>query len=385
MKRTHTLGFDAKYANAETNGIGNYCRFVARAIATAYPENTYLRLYTPTQLPNADYEALAEMPNVESMEPDGQLWRRLKRLWRMWHVSIDAKRGDVELFHGLCNTLPYGLARRGIRSVVTIHDLRFIRYPNHFNIIDRILREFMMRSACRRADRIIAASETTKRDLRKLLRVNPEKIDVVYQGCDPRYSEDISDEQVTELREKYQLPEHYLLNVGEVEERKNIGLIIEALAELPNSFELVVASKQTSYTKRLKRRAKSLGVERRVHFRNIAEEDKPALYKGADIFIYPSHFEGFAVEILEALSVGVPVVATRGSSLEEAGGDKTIYVSPRDCGEMVKAIERITADEELRDVMISAGKRHTRHFRSEVTAYGIMKCYERIGIELEIE
>lgn len=385
MKRTHTLGFDAKYANADTNGIGSYCRFVARAIATAYPENTYLRLYTPTQLPNADYEALAEMPNVESMEPDGALWRRLKRLWRMWHVTKDAKRGDVELFHGLANTLPYGLARRGIRSVVTIHDLRFIRYPNHFNIIDRILREFMMRSACRRADRIIAASETTKRDLRKLLRVNPEKIDVVYQGCDQRYSMPISDEQVAAVREKYQLPKSYILNVGEIEERKNIGLIIEALAELPESVELVVAAKQTSYTKRLKRRIKSLGVEKRVHFRNVAESDKPALYKGADIFVYPSHFEGFAVEILEALSVGVPVIATRGSSLEEAGGNKTIYVSPRDCGEMVEAIERILTNDELREQMISAGKRHTRHFRSEVTAYGIMKCYERIGVELEIQ
>ena len=383
MKRTHTLGFDAKYANAEIDGIGSYCRFVARAIATAYPENTYLRLYTPIELPNADYKALAEMPNVESMEPDGALWRRLNRLWRWWHVSKDAKRGDVELYHGLSNSLPYGLARRGIRSVVTIHDLRFIRYPNHFNIIDRILREFMMRSACRRADRIIAASETTKRDLRKLLRVNPEKIDVVYQGCDTRYSEEISDEQVAAVREKYQLPKNYILNVGEIEERKNIGLIIEALAELPENIELVVAGKQTSYTKRLKRRIKSLGVEKRVHFRNVAQNDKPALYKGADIFVYPSHFEGFAVEILEALSVGVPVIATRGSSLEEAGGNKTIYVSPRDCGEMVDAIELILANEDLRQQMISAGKRHTRHFRSEVTAYGIMKCYERIGIEIE--
>ena len=385
MKRTHSIGFDAKYANAEIDGMGSYGRFMARAIAKAYPENTYSRLYTPTQLPNADYDDLAEMPNVESMEPDGSLWRRLKRLWRMWHVAKDAKRGDVELFHGLANTLPYGLARRGIRSVVTIHDLRFIRYPNHFNIIDRILREFMMRSACRRADRIIAASETTKRDLRKLLRVNPEKIDVVYQGCDQQYSMPISDEQVAAVREKYQLPKSYILNVGEIEERKNIGLIIEALAELPESVELVVAAKQTSYTKRLKRRIKSLGVEKRVHFRNVAESDKPALYKGADIFVYPSHFEGFAVEILEALSVGVPVIATRGSSLEEAGGNKTIYVSPRDCGEMVEAIERILADEELREQMISAGKRHTRHFRSEVTAYGIMKCYERIGVELEIQ
>ena len=383
MKRTHTLGFDAKYANAEIEGIGSYGRFIAQSIAKAYPDNAYLRMYVPRQLPNAEYEALVEMPNVESMEPDGSLWRRLSRAWRMWHVAKDAKRGDVELFHGLANSIPFGLARRGIRSVVTIHDLRFIRYPNHFNILDRIVREFMIRSACRRADRIIAASETTKRDLRKLMRVNPEKIDVVYQGCNPMYNTPVSEEEIKAIREKYQLPERYLLNVGDIEERKNIGLILEAMAELPDSIELVVAGKQTNYIKRLKRRIKSLGLEGRVHFRNIAHEDRPALYKGADIFIYPSHFEGFALEILEALSIGVPVIATRGSSLEEAGGRKSIYVSPRDCGEMIEAIERIMADEELREEMIAAGKRHIRHFRGEVAAYTIMKCYERIGIELD--
>ena len=88
-------------------------------------------------------------------------------LWRMLHVTKDAQRGDVELFHGLANSLPYGLSRKDIRSVVTIHDLRFIRYPNNFNILERAVKYLEMCSACRRADRIIAASETTKRDLHK--------------------------------------------------------------------------------------------------------------------------------------------------------------------------------------------------------------------------
>ena len=197
-----------------------------------------------------------------------------------------------------------------------------------------------MCSACRRADRIIAASETTKRDLHKFLNVNPEKIDVVYEGCETIYNAPVSEEAVAEVREKYELPKSYLLNVGDIEERKNIGLIIEAMAELPETVELVVAGRQTSYAKRLKKRIKSLGLEKRVHIRNVAHNDRPALYKGANIFVYPSHFEGFATEILEALSVGVPVIAARGSSLEEAGGTKSIYVSPRDCGELVDEIEK---------------------------------------------
>ncbi len=385
MKRTHTLGFDAKYANAETDGMGSYGRFVVEAIAKAYPENAYLRMYIPKQQPNAEYEALVEMPNVESMEPDGTLWRRLTTLWRMWHVATDAKRGDVELFHGLANSIPYGLARKDIRSVVTIHDLRFIRYPKQFNIIERIIKYFEVRTAAIRADRIIAASEATKRDIRRLLHINPDKIDVVYEGCSPMYKTPVSDDEVAQIRKKYELPEHYLLNVGDMEERKNFGLIVEAMAELKEDVHLVVAGRQTSYTKRIKRRIKSLGLERRVHFRNVAREDRPALYKGADIFIYPSHFEGFSTEILEALTIGVPVIAARGSSLEEAGGPKSIYVSPRDCGELVEAIELLDSHPERREEMIAAGKKHVRYFRGEVAAYNIMKCYERIGIELSTE
>lgn len=385
MKRTHTIGFDAKYANAELSGMGSYGRFITRALATACTENAYLRMYIPKHIPNADYDDLVNMPNVESMEPDGSLWRRLSMLWRMWHVTKDAQRGDVELFHGLANSLPYGLSRKGIRSVVTIHDLRFIRYPNTFNILERAVKYLEMCSACRRADRIIAASQTTKRDLHKFLNVNPEKIDVVYEGCETIYNAHVSEEAVAEVREKYQLPKSYLLNVGDIEERKNIGLIIEAMAELPETVELVVAGRQTSYAKRLKKRIKSLGLEKRVHIRNVAHNDRPALYKGANIFVYPSHFEGFATEILEALSVGVPVIAARGSSLEEAGGAKSIYVSPRDCGELVEEIEKLWSNDELRNEMIRAGKAHTRLFRAEVAAYNIIRCYKRIGIELDSE
>ena len=110
-----------------------------------------------------------------------------------------------------------------MNSVVTIHDLRFIRYPNNFNILERAVKYLEMCSACRRADRIIAASETTKRDLHKFLNVNPEKIDVVYEGCETIYNAHVSEEAVAEVREKYQLPKSYLLNVGDIEERKNIG------------------------------------------------------------------------------------------------------------------------------------------------------------------
>ena len=383
MKHNYTIGFDARSANSENSEIGCYGRFIIKALAEACPENAYFRMYTPKHQPQREYDALDSLPNVESMEPDGAIWRKLSLLWQMFRMSKDAKRGDVELYHGLEGRLPYGLRRRGIRSVVSVHNLISLRFTKYYNIFERVIEYIRLSSACHRADRIIAASEATRRDIAHLLGVSHEKIDVVYEGCNPLYSREISDEEVAAVRKKYDLPERYILNIGDMVERKNFGLIVEAMAELPDDINLVVVGEQTSYTKRVKRRLKVLGFENRVHFRrNVATQDRAALYKGADIFINPSRFEGFSVEILEALSVGVPVIATRGSSLEEAGGKHSIYVSDRDCGELVEAIERLSSDEQLREKMIEEGKHHVTHFRSEVAAYNIMKCYRRIGIDL---
>lgn len=383
MKHNYTIGFDARSANAENSGIGSYGRFIIKALADACPENAYFRMYTPKRNPQREYDELDNLPNVESMEPDGSIWRKLSSLWQLFRVAEDAKRGDVELFHGLESRLPYGLGRKDIRSVVNIHDLISLRYTNYYNIIERIVEYIMVSSACHRADRIIAASEATKRDIAHLLGVSHEKIDVVYPGCNPLYSKDISDEEVAAVKKKYDLPDNYILTIGEMSERKNCGLIVEAMAELSERYNLVVVGEQTSYTKRVKRRVKSLGFEDRVHIRrSVALADRPALYKGAEIYIHPSKFEGFAVEILEALTVGVPVIAARGSSLEEAGGKHSIYVSSKDCGELVEAIERLHNNEPLCQEMINEGRLHAKLFRSEIAAYNIMKCYRRIGIDL---
>lgn len=383
MKHNYTIGFDARSANAQESGIGSYGRFIIKSLAGACTENAYFRMYTPKHQPQQEYDALDRMPNVESMEPDGSIWRKMAWLWQMLRIAKDAKRGDVELFHGLEGRLPYGLARRDIRSVVSVHNLISLRFTKYYNIFERIIDYIIVSSACHRADRIIAASEATKRDIAHLLAISHEKIDVVYEGCDPIYHAPVSDDMVAAVKQKYGLPDNYLLYIGEMVERKNFGLVVEAMAELPNNIEYVVVGEQTNYTRRIKRRIKSLGLENRVHFiRSIATEDRPALYKGADIFICPSKFEGFSVEILEALAVGVPVIAARGSSLEEAGGKSSIYVSSKDCGELVDAIELLTDNEPLRTKMIEEGKNHVKLFRSELAAYNTMKCYRRIGIDL---
>lgn len=382
----HTIGFDAKRANANRTGLGNYSRFVIDALAEACGDRAYLRLYIPKRKANAEFDALTARENVESLVPRGGMWQRLSALWRTVHVASDAACDSVALFHGLSNELPLGLARRSIRSVVTIHDLIFLRYPAYYKFIDRKIYEWKFRSACRRADRIIAVSECTKRDIVKFFGIDPDKIDVVYQGCDTMFAEPVTEEHRQKAAARYGLPERYILNVGTLEERKNLMAIVEALALLPQHIHLVAVGRATPYLDRVRRRMAELGVTDRVHLlHDVAYRDLPAVYAAADVFVYPSRFEGFGIPIIEAQSIGVPVVAATGSCLEEAGGDAALYVSPDDVWALANAVKGIVADDELRRSMVERGREQVRRFDAPCIARDIMKCYKHIGIDLTDE
>lgn len=383
MKRSHTIGFDARSANGNITAQGNYSRFIIDAISEACPRHGYFRMYVTDEEPCAEYELLASRHNVESMEPDGVLWRRLPRAWRLWHVSKDAKRGDVELYHGLDEVLPYGLSRRNIRGVVTIHSLDFCRLRSYYNPVQRLWRRLILHDVTRRADRVVAVSECVKRDLVRYVGVDAEKVDVIYSGCHPRFAEPLSEQRLVEVAERYNLPDRYILNVGTQSERKNIGHIVETLKKLDDDLHLVVVGRATSYTRHILRRIESLGLSHRVHLiHDVTDEDMPAIYRRAELFVYTSLYEGFATAIVEALTVGVPVIALKGSSMEEAGGPNSIYLNSNDCDALLEEIVRLLGDAEERHRMVIAGKEYASRFRSEVVAYNVLKCYKRIGVEI---
>lgn len=383
MKRSFTIGFDAKHANRGNTTRSSYARFVIGALAEACPRSAYFRMYIESGEPHAEFEALSMRHNVEAMEPDGALWRRLSWLWRLWHVGKDMERGDVELYHALAGVVPLGLQRRNIRSVVTIHSLEFLRLRRLFRPIYNLYRRAIMLSSMRRADRIVAVSECVKRDIVRYLHIDAEKIDVIYGGCHHRFTEPVTTEQVDEVRERYNLPERYLLVSGTHSPRKNIGHIIEALPDIEPDVSLVIVGRGTKQTEALKRRVKALGLEQRVvMLHGVAAEDMPAIYHAALAYLMMSLYEGFSTTIVEAISVGVPVIAAKGSSLEESGGEGSIYVEPQDREDLVAAVERVVGDAALRQSMIERGKEYASRFRPEVIAYSILNTYRRIGVDV---
>lgn len=383
MKRNFTIGFDAKHANRGNTTRSSYARFVIGALAEACPRSGYFRMYVESNEPHEDYERLAQRHNVESMEPDGALWRRLSGMWRLWHVGRDMERGDVDLYHALAGVVPIGLQRRNIRSVVTIHSLEFLRLRSLFRPIYNLYRRTLMLSSMRRADRIVAVSECVKRDIVRYLHIDAEKIDVIYGGCHRRFTEPVTEAQVEQVRERYNLPERYLLVSGTHSARKNLGQIIEALPDIDSDVSVVIAGRGTPLTEALMRRIKALGMESRVlMLHGVAAEDMPAIYHAALAYLMLSLYEGFSTTIVEAITVGVPVIAAKGSSLEESGGEGSIYVEPHDHDALVEAVERVVHDEDLRQNMIDRGREYATRFRPEVIAYNMLNTYRRIGVDI---
>lgn len=373
------IGFDAKRANANFTGLGNYSRFLVDTMATYGNEHNY-RMYIPKKCKNALYDSLLKHKNVASILPRSLFMKKFRTLWRTFFIKRGLLQDGVQLYHGLSNELPVGIHRTGIRSVVTIHDLIFLRYPQYYHLLDRLIYNRKFRYACRKADRIVAVSECTKRDIVKFYGISPDKIDVVYQGCDPVFARPVGADELARVREAYGLPEHFVLSVGTIEERKNLMLAVKAVEQLGDAH-LVAVGKSTSYTDKVKAYIEAHGLSDRVHIiHNLKFSDLPVLYHLATAFVYPSRFEGFGIPIVEALSAGVPVIAATGSCLEEAGGPHSIYVNPDDVAGMACAMKRVLGDENLRREMIESGKAYVTRFDPKLLADEMntvyLKCFD---------
>lgn len=337
------IGFDAKRAFKNNTGLGNYSRMVVSGIARLHPE-TRLLLFTPSRKGNYSsfYE---EFDNVVIVEPTG-LWRLFPSLWRTFGVGFAVRRHKVDLFHGLSHELPLALPK-GVKKVVTMHDLISWRFPGQFHFFDRLIYRVKFSHACRVADNVVAVSRQTAADLTSFLHVPQEKIKVVYQSCDNIFFTPVTDEQRADVRRRYALPSRYLLCVGTIEERKNQAAAVRAMALLPDDLHLVVVGRPTAYFEKVQAAVRESRVEERVHFlHNALFSDFPALYSEAQASVYVSRFEGFGIPVLESMRCGTPVVAANCSSLPEVGGDAALYADPDIPDDIAKCVGSVLGQRE---------------------------------------
>ena len=373
------VGFDAKRFFNNFTGLGNYSRFVIGALSENIPENEYF-LYSPKVKNHAELSAILDRPNIRIVKAPS-IYSNLKAtsLWRTWGISKEESVKKLDVFHGLSQELPVNLPAR-VKKIVTVHDLIFIRYPELYNPLDVFIYKAKVRAACRQADKILATSIQTKSDIVDFLHVDHEKIDVVYQGCHPSFKRKYSAPEIEKAKTKYGLPEHYILNVGTIEERKNVLLLVRAFSMLPQELKVhvVIIGRATKYKARIMEAAQRARVSERVKFlHDVSFVDLPAIYQGAQVFVYPSKFEGFGIPIVEALESSVPVIAATGSCLREAGGPGSIYVDPNDAQALAAQIQNVLHDEVLRSKLVSEGTKYMERFQPATIAKQLAYIYSQ--------
>jgi glycosyltransferase involved in cell wall biosynthesis len=368
------IGFDAKRAFFNKSGLGSYSRNLLQGLTSKYPDNEYI-LYTP-----AISDELFEpaQPCVSVKAPERIMHRLFSSYWRSFYLAEQLPKDKIEIYHGLSHEIPYNFPKKLVKSVVTIHDLIFLRLPHMYRLVDRIIYTKKFKYACQASDRIIAVSRQTAEDVVEFFHISPEKIDVVYQGCNPIFGTEISLIEKEILRMKYLLPKSFILYVGTIEERKNLLTLIKALHYGKIDIPLVVIGKPTPYLNKIIEFIERHSLINIIFCDVVQNHDLPGIYQLADLFVYPSIFEGFGIPILEALYSKVPVITSRASSMTEVGGEYSVYVDPNNAEEMAAAIKKVLYDTNLQEKMIAEGFRQARNFDADKVAANVMRVYQKV-------
>lgn len=369
------IGFDAKRAFNNYSGLGNYSRFVINGFSEFYPGDEYY-LYTPQV--DDQLDSLVTRTAIKQM-PIGALGRAFKSLWRTYGIASMAQSEGLNIYHGLSNELPHGISKTSVKSIVTIHDLIFLRYPELYKKVDRKIYNKKFKSACVNSDMIVAISEQTKSDIIDYYNIDPKKIAVVYQDCSNIYHQKVADELKLEAVQKYSLPSKYILCVGTIEKRKNQLSLVKAFCEIETDHHLVLVGRKTNYSSEITEYLEKSNRGNNVIFlESVDQKHLPAIYSQATIFVYPSLFEGFGIPIIEAQNIGTPVITSTGSCFKETGGDGAIYIDPKNIDQIKKEISTLLDDGLVRETLSSRGKENCKKFRAEVTIPQLYNIYKSL-------
>lgn len=370
------IAFDAKRALNNVAGLGQYSRTLLNALFRDFPQHEY-HLYSPKTKHFLQQEISGR---YQLHLPQSYFHKKISAYWRSYGITHELIRNKIDVYHGLSNELPFNIHHAAsVKKIVTIHDVIFRKHQKQYSAVDRSIYDYKTKHAVKHADVVVTVSQETKQDLIRYYGTKENKIEVVYPSCSPVYYKERSISEKEHIKIKYGLPENYILNVSSFFARKNHGAIVNAVNFIKDKTDahVVFVGGQGNMKEEIVALIKDKNLEHRFHLlKEVSNEEMPALYQGASLFVYPSYFEGFGLPIMEAMCSKVPVITTRGGCFEEVGGPSTLYINPSDPAELAEAMLKVLSNQNLRNTMVSNGTTHAAGMKDEIFAAKMMRLYQ---------
>lgn len=376
--RPFTIAIDYTAALKQSGGIGRYTRGLVTTLAGLDRSYHYTLLATP-DAPPAGLEFFKTYPNFNHKTyPLAERWLTIA-----WHrlylpAPVEWFSGPIDLFHSPNFILP---PVRRAKTLLTVHDLSFMRHPQGAWPQLRTWLEKVVPRSLARADHVLADSFSTKNDLIDLFHLNPAQITVVGAGVEERFRPITDPLQLDAVRARYRLPAKFILGLGTLEPRKNFDGLIKAYSQSPvrDTHHLVIAGGKGWLYDDIFRAAEQSPVADRIHFTGfVADADLPALYSLADVFAYPSHYEGFGLPVIEAMACGTPVVCANNSCLPEVAGDSARQVTATDQLALAQGLFQVVIDISLREKIVVAGFAQAQKFTWTTAAQKLLGVYQQL-------
>lgn len=372
------IGIDASRANKpKKTGTEWYSYHLIQWFKKLDNSNHYF-LYTNVPLKSGLENCPENFTEKVLSWPPGRLWTQFRLSWEMlvtrlrdllYKIVRDKKKQSIDRLFVSAHVIPLIHPKD---TTVTIHDIGFERFPKIYPWYDIVYHKWAVRWAKFRAKKIITISEFSKKELIDVFKIKPEKIHVIYNGYDKKNYRLYEKSKIDQVKSQYNLTKPYLIFIGRLEEKKNTSFLIECFAEFKKKFpeyNLVLIGRKGYGFDKVEENIKKYGLENDVIFPGwIETNDLTKILAGARAMIFPSNYEGFGIPVIEAMACGTPVICSNTTSLPEVAGDAAILVDPKNKEQIVEAMKKIVADENLRQNLVEKGLENVKRFSWEKCA-----------------